>query len=84
MVVLAYGWTLWELIQRGLDRRFKETGHENAVFHLFIPMSITAKEKEHVEGFSPELAVVTIGGREGNCIDCGKLTKLKVYFARVY
>ena len=82
MVVQAYGWTLWENIQRGLDRRFKETGHENAAVHLFIPMPFLAKEKEHGEGFSPELAVVTIGGGEGNCIDCGKPAKIKVYSAR--
>jgi len=62
MVVRPYGWTLWENIQQGLDRRFKETGHVNAAFPLFIPMSFLEKEKEHVEGFSPELAVVTIGG----------------------
>ena len=62
MVVRPYGWALWENIQKSLDRRFKETGHTNAAFPLFIPMSFLAKEKEHVEGFSPELAVVTIGG----------------------
>ncbi len=84
MDVIAYGWTLWENIQRGLDRRFKETGQEDAVFHLFIPMSFLTKEKEHVEGFSPELAAVTIGGGEGNCINCGKPAKLKVYFARTH
>jgi len=64
MVVRPYGWTLWENIQAGLDHRFKETGHVNAAFPLFIPMSFLEKEKEHVEGFSPELAVVTIGGGE--------------------
>jgi len=64
MVVRPYGWTLWENIQQGLDRRFKETGHVNAAFPIFIPMSFLEKEKEHVEGFSPELAVVTIGGGE--------------------
>ncbi len=62
MVVRPYGWSLWENIQSALDRRFKETGHVNAAFPLFIPMSFLEKEKEHVEGFSPELAVVTIGG----------------------
>lgn len=62
MVVRPYGWALWENIQQGLDRRFKETGHVNAAFPLFIPKSFLEKEKEHVEGFSPELAVVTIGG----------------------
>jgi len=62
MVVRPYGWTLWENIQQALDRRFKETGHVNAAFPLLIPKSFLEKEKEHVEGFSPELAVVTIGG----------------------
>lgn len=64
MVVRPYGWALWENIQQALDKRFKATGHENAAFPLFIPMSFLEKEKEHVEGFSPELAVVTIGGGE--------------------
>lgn len=64
MVVRPYGWSLWENIQAALDRRFKATGHVNAAFPLFIPMSFLEKEKEHVEGFSPELAVVTIGGGE--------------------
>ncbi len=64
MVVRPYGWSLWENIQQGLDRRFKETGHVNAAFPLFIPMHFLEKEKEHVEGFSPELAVVTVGGGE--------------------
>jgi prolyl-tRNA synthetase len=64
MVVRPYGWALWENIQQALDRRFKETGHVNAAFPLFIPMSFLEKEKEHVEGFSPELAIVTIGGGE--------------------
>jgi prolyl-tRNA synthetase len=64
MVVRPYGWSLWENIQQALDQRFKATGHVNAAFPLFIPMSFLEKEKEHVEGFSPELAVVTIGGGE--------------------
>jgi len=64
MVVRPYGWALWENIQAGLDRRFKETGHVNAAFPLFIPMSFLEKEKQHVEGFSPELAIVTVGGGE--------------------
>ncbi len=64
MVVRPYGWALWENIQQGLDRRFKATGHVNAAFPLFIPMSFMEKEKEHVQGFSPELAVVTVGGGE--------------------
>jgi prolyl-tRNA synthetase len=64
MVVRPYGWAIWENIQSALDRRFKETGHVNAAFPLFIPMSFLEKEKEHVKGFSPELAIVTIGGGE--------------------
>jgi prolyl-tRNA synthetase len=62
MVVRPYGWALWENIQSALDRRFKATGHVNAAFPLLIPMSFLQREKEHVEGFSPELAVVTHGG----------------------
>ncbi len=62
MVIKPYGYTLWERIRDELDRRFKETGHVNAYFPLFIPMSFLEKEAEHVEGFSPELAVVTHGG----------------------
>jgi prolyl-tRNA synthetase len=55
---------LWENIQQALDRRFKATGHQNVAFPLLIPRSFIDKEKHHVEGFSPELAVVTIGGGE--------------------
>ncbi len=64
MVVRPYGWAVWENMTAALDRRFKATGHVNAAFPLLIPMSFFEKEKEHVEGFSPELAVVTIGGGE--------------------
>jgi prolyl-tRNA synthetase len=64
MVVRPYGWALWENLQAALDQRFKASGHVNAAFPLFIPMSFMEKEKEHVEGFSPELAVVTVGGGE--------------------
>ena len=62
MVVRPYGYALWENVKAQLDIRFKETGHENAAFPLFIPMSFIEKEAEHVEGFKPELAVVTHGG----------------------
>ena len=62
MVIKPYGYTLWERIRDELDRRFKATGHVNAYFPLFIPMSFLEKEKDHVEGFSPELAIVTHGG----------------------
>jgi prolyl-tRNA synthetase len=64
MVIRPYGYALWENMQAGLDRRFKATGHQNAYFPLLIPMSFLQKEKEHVEGFSPELAVVTHAGGE--------------------
>lgn len=62
MVVRPYGWALWENITAALDRRFKATGHVNAAFPLLIPLGFLQKEKDHVEGFSPQLAVVTIGG----------------------
>jgi prolyl-tRNA synthetase len=62
MVIRPLGYALWERIQAHLDARFKETGHRNAYFPLFIPESFLKREKAHVEGFSPELAVVTIGG----------------------
>lgn len=64
MVVKPYGWALWENITSWLDREFKETGHVNAAFPTLIPMSFFEKEKDHVEGFAPELAVVTHGGGE--------------------
>ncbi len=62
MVIRPLGMALWENVQRGLDGMFKATGHENAYFPLFIPESFLHKEKEHVEGFAPECAVVTHGG----------------------
>lgn len=62
MVIKPYGFTLWENIKEGLDKRFKATGHVNAYFPLLIPLSFIRKESEHVAGFSPELAVVTHGG----------------------
>ena len=62
MVVKPYGWALWENITSWLDAEFKKTGHVNAAFPTLIPMSFFEKEKEHVEGFAPELAVVTHGG----------------------
>jgi len=65
MVIRPYGYALWEHIQSYLDKRFKDTGHQNAYFPLFIPKSFIEKEAEHVEGFSPELATVThAGGKE--------------------
>jgi prolyl-tRNA synthetase len=65
MVIKPNGYAIWELLQRELDNRFKATGHQNAYFPLLIPQSFLQKEAEHVEGFAPELAVVTIaGGKE--------------------
>jgi prolyl-tRNA synthetase len=65
MVIRPYGYRIWELLQAELDRRIKATGHANAYFPLLIPESYLRREAEHVEGFSPELAVVThAGGKE--------------------
>ncbi len=64
MVIRPYGYAVWENIQRLMDKRIKATGHVNAYFPLFIPESFLQKEAEHVEGFSPEVAWVTIGGKE--------------------
>jgi prolyl-tRNA synthetase len=64
MIIKPYGYAVWEHMQRDMDRRIKETGHVNAYFPLFIPKSYLEKEKEHVEGFSPECAWVTVGGGE--------------------
>jgi len=64
MVIRPYGYAIWEHIQRMLDERFKATGHVNAYFPLFIPESLLMKEKDHVEGFSPQVAWVTRGGDE--------------------
>ena len=64
MVIRPYGYAIWENIKKELDKRFRATGHENAYFPLLIPMSFLSKEKEHVEGFAPEVAVVTHAGGE--------------------
>jgi prolyl-tRNA synthetase len=64
MVIRPWAWATWELMQADMDRRIKATGVQNAYFPLFIPMSFLEKEQQHVEGFSPELAVVTHGGGE--------------------
>jgi prolyl-tRNA synthetase len=65
MVIRPYGYRIWELLQADIDRRIKETGHDNAYFPLLIPESYLRREADHVEGFSPELAVVThAGGKE--------------------
>ncbi|KAL8166764.1 hypothetical protein V2J09_008263 [Rumex salicifolius] len=62
MVIRPYGYAMWEAIQEYLNKKFKETGHSNMYFPQFIPHSFIEKEASHVEGFSPELALVTIGG----------------------
>ncbi|MDJ0626110.1 MAG: proline--tRNA ligase [Candidatus Caenarcaniphilales bacterium] len=64
MVIKPYGYAIWELIQKELDARIKECGHENAYFPLFIPQSFINKEEDHIEGFAPECAVVTHAGGE--------------------
>jgi len=77
MVIKPWGYALWENMQAVLDRKFKETGHENAYFPLFIPMSFLEKEAEHVEGFAKECAVVTHHrlepGPNGGLVPAGKL-----------
>ena len=64
MIIRPYGYAIWENIQRQMDDRFKKTGHENVYMPLFIPESLLQKEKDHVEGFAPEVAWVTHGGEE--------------------
>ncbi len=62
MIIRPYGYAIWEAMQRDLDARFKALGHENVYMPLFIPESLLQKEKDHVEGFAPECAWVTVGG----------------------
>ncbi|MEP6782893.1 MAG: proline--tRNA ligase, partial [Acidobacteriota bacterium] len=64
MVIRPYGYAMWEHLQQALDTRIKATGHVNAYFPLLIPESLLLKEKEHVEGFAPQVAWVTKGGDE--------------------
>ena len=64
MIIRPHGYAIWEHTQRALDDRFKATGHENLYFPLLIPMSLLDKEADHVEGFAPQVAVVTHGGGE--------------------
>ncbi|MEN2776385.1 proline--tRNA ligase [Acetivibrio clariflavus] len=64
MIIRPYGYAIWENIQKNLDAKFKETGHENVYMPMFIPESLLQKEKDHVEGFAPEVAWVTHGGQE--------------------
>ncbi|MEI6532060.1 MAG: aminoacyl--tRNA ligase-related protein, partial [Chlamydiota bacterium] len=76
MVIKPWGFSLWENMQRFLDRRIKETGHQNAYFPLFIPLSYLQKEAAHVEGFAKECAVVThhrLEMKEGRLVPAGEL-----------
>ena len=86
MVIRPYGYALWERMQAAMDDRIKAAGVDNAYFPLFIPMSYFEKEAEHVEGFSPELAVVTIGGgkelEEPLAIRPTSETVMGTYFAK--
>ena len=79
MVIKPWGYSLWENIQRVLDAMFKATGHQNAYFPLFIPLSFMQKEAEHVEGFAKECAVVTHhrleAGPDGQLVPSGELTE---------
>lgn len=77
MVIKPWGYAIWENIQRVLDAKFKETGHQNAYFPLFIPLSFMEKEAQHVEGFAKECAVVTHHrlekGKDGKLVPAGEL-----------
>ena len=64
LIIRPYGYAIWENIQKELDKRFKETGHQNVYMPLLISESLLNKEKEHVEGFAPEVAWITHGGSE--------------------
>src|SRR5205823_6159589 len=81
MVIRPYGYRIWELVQSQLDQMFKDTGHVNAYFPLLIPQSYLQREAEHVDGFAPEVAVVTHAGGEALA---ARLRVLDVYetFAR--
>jgi prolyl-tRNA synthetase len=77
MVIKPWGYAIWENIQRTLDRMFKDTGHKNAYFPLFIPLSFLEKEAAHVDGFAKECAVVThhrlVAGKDGKLVPSGEL-----------
>src|SRR6186713_1002286 len=76
MVIKPWGWAIWENMQRVLDGMFKDTGHENAYFPLFIPLSFLEKEASHVEGFAKECAVVThhrLEQKDGKLVPTGEL-----------
>ncbi|MEI7863775.1 MAG: aminoacyl--tRNA ligase-related protein, partial [Chthoniobacterales bacterium] len=78
MIIKPWGWGIWESIQRQLDAMFKATGHVNAYFPLFIPLSFLEKEAEHVEGFAKECAVVThhrLEAKDGKLVPAGELSE---------
>ncbi len=87
MIIRPAGYAIWELIQKELDRRFKETGVENVYMPMFIPESLLNKEKEHVEGFAPEVAWVTHGGgeklQERMCVRPTSETLFCDFYARI-
>jgi len=82
MVVRPYGWALRENLQDALDQCFKNTGHVNVASSLFIPFSLLERDGDHVEGFSPELGVMTVG--EGKIMSCGDPLVVKNFITRVY
>lgn len=87
MVLRPYGYAIWENIQRIFDARFKETGHENVYMPMFIPESLLQKEKDHIEGFAPEVAWITMGGgeqlQERMCVRPTSETLFCDHYARV-
>ena len=87
MVLRPYGYAIWENIQKIFDARFKETGHENVYMPMFIPESLLQKEKDHIEGFAPEVAWVTIGGgeqlQERMCVRPTSETLFCDYYAKI-
>ena len=89
MIIRPYGYAIWENIPKILDARFKETGVENVYMPMFIPESLLTKEKEHVEGFAPEVAWVTHGGAgvfcpflTSSCTYCMIIANLPKVFMR--
>lgn len=87
MVLRPYGYAIWENIQKIFDARFKETGHENVYMPMFIPESLLQKEKDHIEGFAPEVAWITMGGgeqlQERMCVRPTSETLFCDHYARV-
>ena len=84
MVIRPYGYAIWENIQKELDARFKATGHQNAYFPLLIPKSLLDKEAEHVEGFAPEVALVTEAGGDKLAEPCVVRPTSETIFSTMY